>query len=362
VTGSGAALLVDRGWLRTDNAGTAEPSDVPPPPEGEVTVSGYVRADGTGDSTVVSDSSTRAVNSERIGEALDRARPILFAAREERIHPGRDEKILTAWNGLMIRAFAEAAATLGRDDYRYRAELAADFVLNNLRKDGRLLRTYKDGQARLHGYLEDYAFLVDGLLALYEATFAAHWLEEARALAQSMLDLFWDDTLGGFYDTGHDHEELIARPKSVFDNAVPAGNSVAVAVQQRLALIYDKPSWDEKATKVLRGLAEPMSRYPTAFGRLLSALDFALARPQEVAIVGEILGRDTQALIATVRARFRPNTVVALREPGTRENTQPALLRSRNLIEGQATAYVCERYACQQPVTSPHDLAAHLGD
>jgi hypothetical protein len=297
---------------------------------------------------------------ERIGEALDHARTILFATREERIRPGRDEKILTAWNGLMIRAFAEAAATLGRDDFRYRAELAADFVLTNLRQDGRLLRTYKDGQARLHGYLEDYAFLADGLLALYEATFAPHWLDEARGLAQAMIDLFWDEASGGFFDTGHDHEALIARPKSVFDNAIPAGNSVAVEVLQRLALVYDKPSWSEKAARVLRGMAEPMTRYPTAFGRLLSALDFALARPQEVAIVGEVLGRDTQALVATVRARYRPNTIVALREPGARENVQPALLRSRGLIDGRATAYVCERYACQQPVTTPQELAAQL--
>ncbi len=297
---------------------------------------------------------------ERIGEALDRARTILVAARDERALPGRDEKILTSWNGLMIRAFAEAAAALGRDDYRYRAELAADFILANSRRDGRLLRTYKDGEARLNGYLEDYAFLIDGLLALYETTFTPRWLEEARGLAQAMAGLFWDDDLGGFYDTGHDHEALIARPKSVFDNAIPAGNSVAVDVLQRLALLYDKPSWSDKATRVLRGMTEPMTRYPTAFGRLLSALDLALARPQEIAVVGDVLGHDTQALLGVIRARFRPTTVIALREPGARESAQPALLRSRNLVEGRATAYVCEHYACQQPVTTPEALAAQL--
>jgi len=299
---------------------------------------------------------------ERIGEALDRARTILKEARDERTYPGRDEKILTSWNGLMIRAFAEGAAILERDDYRYRAELAADFALKNLRRDGRLLRTYKEGQARLNGYLEDYAFLADGLLALYTTTFTPHWLEEARIITEGMLELFWDDTAGGFYDTGHDHEKLVARPRSLTDNAVPSGNSVAAEVLLRLAAIYDKPSWSDKALAILAGVRELLRQYPTAAGRYLSALDFALATPQEVAIVGEPLGRDTQALIATVRSRFRPNIVIALRQPGAREQAQPALLRSRNLIDGQATAYVCERYACQQPVIAPRDLAAQLGD
>jgi uncharacterized protein YyaL (SSP411 family) len=300
---------------------------------------------------------------ERIGEALDRARPILFAAREERVRPGRDEKVLTAWNGLMIRAFAEAATILGDDAYRVRAEDAATFLLRRLRReDGRVLRTYKDGQSKLLGYLEDYAFLADGLLALYEATFATRWLDEAHALANSLIALFWDEESGSFYDTGTDHEALIARPKSVFDNAIPSGSSVAVEVMQRLAIIFDRPSWREKVARVLAGMREPMSRYPTGFGRILSALDFELAAPKEVAIVGAIGFGDTAALLATVRSRYRPNTVVAVREPGTREAQQPALLRSRNLVEGRATAYVCQNYTCQRPVTTPAELAAQLGD
>ncbi len=300
------------------------------------------------------------VSIERLGEALDRARPILFAAREERVHPGRDEKILTAWNGLMIRAFAEAAVALDREDYRATAARAADFVLRELRRDGRLLRTYKDGRARLNGYLEDYAFLADGLLALYEATFDPRWLEEAQGLAETMIARFWDEEGGGFFDTSDDHEALIARPKSVFDNAIPSGNSVAVEVLQRLAVIYDNRDYAARAEQVLRGLREPMTRYPTAFGRLLAALDFALATPREVAIVGRPTAPDTAALLAVLRRRYRPHTVVALREPGAREDQQPALLRGRNLLDGQATAYVCERYACRQPVTTPDALAAQL--
>jgi uncharacterized protein YyaL (SSP411 family) len=303
------------------------------------------------------------VDIERLGQALDRARSILFAAREERVRPGRDEKVLTAWNGLMIRAFAEAITILGDDAFRTRAEDAATFLLRRLRReDGRLLRTYKDDQSKLLGYLEDYAFLADGLLALYEATFNPRWLDEAHALAGSLLDLFWDDASGTFFDTGKDHETLIARPKSVFDNAIPSGSSVAIEVMQRLAIIFDRPSWREKVTRVLAGMREPLSRYPTGFGRFLSALDFELATPKEIAIVGALGFGDTAALLATVRSRYRPNTVLAVREPGTREAQQPALLRSRNLIDGRATAYVCQNYACQRPVTTPAELAAQLGD
>jgi hypothetical protein len=294
--------------------------------------------------------------------ALDRARPILFAARARRIHPGRDEKVLTAWNGLMLCAFAEAAAVLDRADYRATAERAADFALTTLQQGGLLLRTYKDGQSKLNGYLEDYAFLADGLFALYEATFDARWLDEARALTETMIAQFWDDADGGFFDTGRDHEALIARPKSVFDNAIPAGNSVAVSVLQRLAVIDDESGYAEKADRVLRGLWEPMTRYPTGFGRILCALDFSLATPQEVALVGEPAMPDTAALISTLRRRFRPNTVVALRRPGTSDDDQPALLRGRDQIDGRATAYVCERYTCQMPVTTPDALAAQLGD
>ncbi len=302
------------------------------------------------------------VDASLVQAALDRARPILFAAREQRVHPGRDEKALTAWNGLMLRAFAEAAAVLDRADYRATAERAADFALTLLRRDGLLLRTYKDGRSKLNGYLEDYAFLADGLLALYEATFDPRWLSEAHTLAETMVTQFWDDADGGFFDTGRDHEALIARPKSVFDNAIPAGNSVAVETLQRLAVIYDDGAYAAKADRVLRGLLEPMTRYPTGFGRILCALDFSLATPQEVALVGEPDASDTAALVAVLRRHFHPNTVIALRRPDTPENDQPALLRDRDPIDGQATAYVCERYACKLPITTPDALTERLGD
>ncbi len=253
---------------------------------------------------------------EAIHGAIARARPILRAARERRVWPGRDEKVLTAWNGLMIRAFAEAAALLDRADYRAAAERAATFALTTLRQGDRLLRTYKDGQAKLNGYLEDYAFLADGLLALYDATFDPRWLDEARALARTMVAQFWDDgvlhddaqTAGGFYDTARDHETLIARPRSLTDNAVPAGNSVAVQVLQRLAALDDVPDYDDKATQVLQSLRDGMSRHPLAFGRLLAALDFAIATPREVVLVGDVDAPDTRRAYPCVARYFPPES------------------------------------------------------
>jgi len=305
---------------------------------------------------------------EMILAAVERAKPVLLAARGKRVWPGRDEKALTAWNGLMIRAFAEGAALLDRADYRVAAERAATFVLTTLRQGDRLLRTYKDGQAKLNGYLEDYAFLADGLLALYDATFEPRWLDEARALAQTMTAQFWDEgatydgaqTASGFFDTARDHETLIARPRSLTDNAVPAGNSVAVQVLQRLAILGDVSDYADKATQVLLSLRDGMSRHPTAFGRLLAALDFAVATPQEIVLVGSLDAPEMHALVEAVRAAFRPNLVIAHRPPDADDATLPPLLQGRTLVNGSVTAYVCEAYACQLPVTTPDALARQL--
>jgi uncharacterized protein YyaL (SSP411 family) len=342
--GSADARIVAAFWDVTEE-GNFEGANILHIPESAETVAG-----------------TMGIPPDDVRAALDRAKPILFAARERRVHPGRDEKVLTAWNGLMIRAFAEAAAVLGRGDYRAAAERSADFALTHLRRDGRLLRTWKAGQAKLNGYLEDYAFLADGLLALYEATLAPHWLDAARSLAETMVDQCWDVESGGFFDTGKDHEALIARPKSVFDNAIPAGNSVAVEVLERLAVLFDVPAYAENAERVLRGLYDTMTRYPSGFGRLLCALDFSLATPQEVALVGDPDDAAMAALLAVLRQQFRPTTVLALRTPDAPEDAQPALLRGRAMVGDRPSAYVCERYVCKLPVTTAEELAAQLGD
>ncbi|MDQ2829160.1 MAG: thioredoxin domain-containing protein [Chloroflexota bacterium] len=297
----------------------------------------------------------------RMQAAVERARPLLLAARERRVKPGRDDKILTAWNGLTLRAFADAARVLGRDDYRAVAERSADFLLTNLKTgDGRLLRTYKDGRAKIDGYLDDYAALADGLLALYACTFEPRLFAEARALADAILARFWDEREGGFYMTSDDgHTELISRPKEVFDNAVPSGNSTAVDVLLRLAALSGENSYAERAERTLQGLTGIVQRAPSGFGRSLAAMEFALSTPTEVAIAGDLEGA-ADALLQVVNGAYRPNVVTAVMRPGALE-AGIALLEGRDRVDGQAAAYVCERFACRRPVTTPDDLARELG-
>ena len=298
---------------------------------------------------------------EELWERIEGIRSKLLAAREERIRPGRDEKILAAWNGLMLRSFALAARVLDREDYREVARRNAAFLLEKLRTDGRLRRSYKDGQAKFNGYLEDYAMVADGLVALYEATFETRWLAEAGQLADAILELFWDEASSAFYDTPADHEELVTRPRDVYDSAAPSGTSVATDVLLRLSLLLDRDDYRERAEAVLDSLSGGVERLPGAFGRLLAALDFHLSAPREVVIVGDPASPDTQALIDAVYARYLPNKVVAGRAPEDEEAADLVpLLAGRPTREGRATAYVCEGYACQSPTTDPEELAGQL--
>ena len=218
---------------------------------------------------------------------LTRAKATLLEVRNRRIAPGLDDKILTSWNGLTLAAFAEAAAVLGRDDYAEIAQRSAEFLLTNLRHDGRLLRTYKDGTAKLNGYLEDYAFLIDGLLALHEVNFSRETLDAAITLGNDMIELFWDTASGQFFDTGHDHEQLVVRPKDLTDNAIPCGISMAVSTLLRLAVITGDGDMERRASEALRAVRQLMMTFPTAAGTWLGALDFYLSRPKEVAIIGD---------------------------------------------------------------------------
>jgi uncharacterized protein YyaL (SSP411 family) len=292
--------------------------------------------------------------------SLKESRRKLFELRETRIKPDRDEKILTAWNGLMLASFAEAGVILNRPDYTETARRNAEFVLSNLREDGRLLRTWKDGHAKFNAYLEDYAFLSEGLLTLFETTGELIWLKEALALADHMIEEFWDDDGGGFFFTGKSHESLIVRSKDYFDNATPSGNSVAVIVLLRLATLTGRDKYRNLATAVLREIGDQVRRFPSGFGYALSAVDFLLSTPKEVAIVGKD-STDIQALLAEAWRRYIPNKVVA---PGFEDDSEAAevtpLLVSRPRINNQATAYVCENFTCQQPVTDVSGLAAQL--
>ena len=299
----------------------------------------------------------RGLELDRLVSIIERAKPALLAVREQRVHPLRDDKVLSSWNGMMLRSFAEAAAALGRQDYLDAAVKNAQFLLDEMKPQGRLLRTYREGQAKLLGYLEDYACVADGLLALYEATFDHRWLAEAQGLADSMIQLFWDDGIGGFYDTGSDHESLMTRPRDIYDNAQPCGGSVASDVLLRLAVFTGKEEYAAKGATPLRALQPLMSQSPTGAGHWLGALDFYVSVPKEIAIIGPREDPATLGLLNTVFQRFLPNKVVA---GGDAASDEIPLLEQRDMVNGQPAAYVCQNYVCQLPVTDPEALAAQL--
>jgi len=284
------------------------------------------------------------ISEDELKAKFDAARPKLYAAREKRIHPGRDEKILTDWNGLALRAFADAAAYLGRDDYRQIAVSNAEFIFRTLWDGTRLLHSFKDGRARFNAYLDDYANVADGLLSLYQLTFEEGWLKRAESLADLIIDTFWDSDNGGFYFTDIGHEALITRTKDYFDNATPSGNSVAADVLVRLGAQLGRNDLTEKAKRLFESTGALLAQYPSGFGRLLEAIDFYLGPSKEVAVV--VAGKDADLFITAYRKRYLPRTVIAAGGTGT-----IALLRDRPAIGGKSTAYVCENMTCQRPVT-----------
>jgi uncharacterized protein YyaL (SSP411 family) len=304
---------------------------------------------------------TLGITGDELATAIERARALLHAEREKRVHPGLDDKVLASWNGLTLAAFAEAAAVLGRADYLAVAVRNALFLTRQMVRDGRLLRSWKDGRARITGYLEDYAMVGAGLLALYEATFDRRWLDESRRLADAALGLFWSADLNAFFDTGHDQEALVVRPRNLFDNAVPSGTSVAIDWLLRLAVILGEERYETVALAALRPMADLMQRYPSGFGRYLSALDFHLGPVVEVALVwrpGE--ERAVAPLVHTVFGRYQPNRVVVGAAEGDPAGAGLPLLVGRGSVGGRPTAYVCRHYACQLPVTEPDALARQL--
>lgn len=274
----------------------------------------------------------------------------LFAVRETRVKPARDEKILTEWNGLMIQALAECGVGLGRADALAAATQAADFILTNMSQpDGKLYRSYKDGQARFNAYLEDYAAFVRALISLYESTFELRWLGEASRLTQIIFAQFHDPTNGGFFQTGLDHEQLVVRRKDFIDNATPSGNSLAAEALLRLSVLVGNEEYRREAIRLVLTMKAMMARQPTGFGRLLAVLEAFLSPSQEIAIVGDPAQPATQALYQAVWKRYLPHTILGAKRP--EEESMLPLLAGRTLVDGKAAAYVCEHYACQLPVT-----------
>jgi hypothetical protein len=298
------------------------------------------------------------VAGEEIDRAtLERARRILYDVRARRVWPGLDDKRLAAWNALMVSALADAGAVLGRADYLDAARACARFVLEQMRDaEGRLLRTYKDGRASLNAYLEDHAFLLEALLRLYEATFEPRWFTAARKLADTMIERFGAPE-GGFFDTASDHEALVVRPRSLEDHPIPSGGSAAAYGLERLAALSGEPGYSQRAGEVMRMLAQPAARHPQAFGHLLQAMRFHFGPRREVALVGDTLDE----LLAVVRGRFRPTTVVAAMQPGdTAAQDAVPLLRGRDPVDGRPAAYVCRNFACRMPTSEPGVLETEL--
>ncbi len=291
-------------------------------------------------------------------EALSEARRRLFEAREQRVHPGRDEKVLTSWNGLMLSAFAEAARVLERADYREAAERNADFLLEHLRADdGRLLHTWKaepEPRAKVNGYLDDHTHLIEGLLALYQTTFDPRWYQAAHELAKQMIERF-SAPQGGFFDTGDDHEVPVTRPRTLQDNATPSGNAMAAFVLPRLAQLAVETRYERLAERILHQVQPMLARHPLGFGQWLTALDYVLAGSHEIAIVGDLEAPDTLALLEACTDGYRPHQMVAVGQ-----GEAVPLLRGRDSIDAQATAYVCENFTCRNPITKPAALRTLL--
>ncbi|HJZ12592.1 MAG TPA: thioredoxin domain-containing protein [Acidobacteriota bacterium] len=288
----------------------------------------------------------------------DRIRNIrekLFRHREKRVHPYKDDKILTDWNGLMISALARAAQAFGNPEYANTAAAAARFILRSMRKpDGELLHRYREGEAAIAAPLDDYAFMISGLLDLYEALFAVEFLESALNLNRYLLQHFWDEAKGGFYFTSDAAETLLIRSKEIYDGAIPSGNSVAMLNLLRLSRMTGDVALEEKAYEISRAFSAAVRQSPSTFTQLLVAVDFSVGPSHEVVIAGEPEAEDTKRMLAQLRSVFAPNKVVLLRPAGDSPITRFAgFTGNQTSVNGKATTYVCVNYVCKRPVTDP---------
>ncbi len=291
----------------------------------------------------------------QLTDLLTQARAKLLEVRETRIKPGLDDKVLASWNGLMLTAFAEAAFTLDRPDYLETAVSNAEFLSTQMVVEDRLFRTWKDGKAKLNGYLEDYAMVVEGWIATYQATGDTRWLDDAAALIEAQIRLYWDPESKDFYFTPSDHERLLIRHKEYMDNATPSGNAVSCFNLLRLAKILGKRDYHEKAEHMLGRVSRALSRHPLAFGFWQQALDFFLGPVQEFALVGP--QTEQEQLLAAIKGRYLPNKVLASSESvDDALGRKIPLLAGKMALEGKATAYLCKDYACQKPVTTRAEL------
>ncbi len=295
---------------------------------------------------------------QQIKDLIESGHSILLEVRSKRVRPGTDDKVLTAWNALMLATFAEAGRYLRRDDYTKIALKNADFLLTQLHPGDRLLRSWRAGKAAHNAYLEDYAALILGLLAVYQTAPDVRWYAEAERLAGEMTAHYTDKT-GGFFDTRDDHEKLITRPKDVQDNATPSGNSLAALALLQLAAFSGNGDWFDTATGMLEAIQKTATRYPTAFAQWVKGVAFALGDGREIAIIGDSDSQDTKRLLDVVWGEYRLFDVVAVSGFPPAEGA-PALLSDRPVKDGKATAYVCRQFVCKLPVNTSAELEENL--
>ena len=298
------------------------------------------------------------VDQETLDAILVRGKKILYEARAKRIWPGRDEKILASWNGLMLRGVATAARVFARADFNELAIRNADFLAREMVRKGRVMRSHKQGVTRISGFLEDHAAVALGFIATYELTFDEKWVDHAREIADAMIEWFWDDQTEAFFDTARDAEQLITRPRDVTDNATPSGTSLAVELLLHLSELQQDADYRRRAVFTLEALAEPVTRFPTAFGHLLGSADMEINGAIEVALVGDAKSAAFKALERAVAERYVPSLVLA--GGAERKGSHVKLLEDRTLVDGKPTAYVCRSYSCDRPVTEPNALSDQL--
>lgn len=295
---------------------------------------------------------------------MDGMRYRLFEHREKRIHPYKDDKILTAWNGLMIAALAYGARILDSDKYRQAAERAVDFIERKLiREDGRLLARYRDGEAAIEGYIDDYAFLTWGLIELYQTGFNPDYLRLAVSLTDDMIKYFGDEKGGGFFMYGNDSEQLIARPKEIYDGAIPSGNSAAALNLLRLGRLTGRTEFEVEADSQFRAFAEKVSSYPMGHTYLLMSVMFAHAKSSEIVIVGEKENEQTKRLIDIVNKNFLPYSVVVVKDTASDDDLKELApyTEGQEMVDYKATAYICENFACRKPITDSSELEKAIG-
>ncbi len=308
------------------------------------------------------------LSEDELERKIEKIREKLFEVRKDRIHPHKDDKVLTDWNGLMIAALALGGKVLGNNTYIEAAEKSARFVLKHLRdEEGRLLKSYREGEARGTGHANDYAYLVWGLLELYEATFVVEYLETALRLNDTFISLFWDDEDDGFYLTAADAEDLPIRPKEVYDGATPSANSVAACNLMRLSRLTGKSLLADKASAIFDAFAGEVNSHPIGYTKLLSAYDFYLGPPLEIVIAGEKESRETAEMLQALHSKFSPHKVVLLKDERKTEHKNDLesiapFTKEHKEINGKTTAYVCRNFACRAPTTDPRELLMQIED